>query len=87
MIIEVIFNPGHSMNVSSRGNVNKWRTVAYYPSTEKRGMVRLANGQNCESCDWLQQKSPNGGILKICTESRTVYQGFILWTVQWATQE
>jgi len=42
---------------SSKGNTSKWRAVVYIPPLKlsglKRGMVRAANGQNCELCGWL----------------------------------
>jgi len=44
------------MDGFSKGNLSKWRAVAYHPSKQsglKRKMIRVANGQNCEVCGWL----------------------------------
>ena len=76
---------------SSKGNPSKWRAVAYHPSTET---IWFEEGDG-QSSQWTElqvvwmvvTKEPGDAILNICTDSWAVYQGLILRTAQWSTQQ
>ena len=67
---------------SSKGNLSKWRAIAYHSSTDK---VWFDKG-DCQSSEWAElqamwmviTKEPSDGILNICTDSWAVYQGLTL---------
>lgn len=76
---------------SSKGNLNKWRVIAYHPST-KTIWFDEGDGQSSQWAElravWMIiTKEPGDGILNICANSWAVYQGLTLWFAQWATQE
>ena len=62
---------------SSKGNLSKWRAVAYHPSTET---IWFDEGDS-QSSQWAElravwmviTKEPGDGILNICMDSWAVY--------------
>ena len=75
----------------SKGNLCKWRAIAYHPSTVTIWFDE-GDGQNSQWAElrdaWMvTTKEPGDGILNICTDMWAVYWGLTLWIAQWATQE
>ena len=71
---------------SSKGNLSKWRAIAYHSSTDK---VWFDKG-DCQSSEWAElqamwmviTKEPGDSILNICTDSWAVFWGLSLCIAQ-----
>ena len=62
---------------SSKGNLSKWRAIAYHPSTETI-WFNEGDGQSSQWAElravWMViMKEPGDGILNICMDSWAVY--------------
>ena len=76
---------------SSKGNMSKWRAIAYHTSTKKI-WFNEGDGQSSQWAElratWMViNKESDDSILNICTDSWAGYQGVTLWIAQWATQQ
>jgi len=70
------------MDGPSKGKLSKWSAVAYHPSTEtiysEEGDGKRNQWTELRVMRMVITKEPGDSILKICTDSWTVYRGITL---------